>query len=272
MSGRRQMSLSPEAGNVYLPDLLQLLQSQEKPELTTDLKAIDHLYHQNLGTFFASHGFVAVIPDYRLVNMDPDPDYGFRPDRDALWPSGAEDVTLSMKWAAENLSDIADTETIFAMGHSAGANHLATSILLPQFIPSHPELLRRLKKVVTLSATFDYIHSREQRKFAWSRYFGGFEVIGERCPTGLARNLKDGDARALPELLCLHARRDHFGAIDPQKRFWDAWVEKEGKGEMREVPGKEHNHMSTICGVGSGDKEVEQWLVDVLGWCLDRGA
>jgi acetyl esterase/lipase len=269
MSGRRQMSLSPEAGNVYLPDLLSLLQSKNDSEKIAEPRAIDHLYHQNIGAFIASKGFVTVIPDYRLVNMDPNPHYDFQADRDALWPSGAEDVTLSLQWVEENLSDIADTETIFAMGHSAGANHLATSLLLPQFIPSNPELLRKMKKVVTLSATFDYIHSREQRKFAWSRYFGGFELIGERCPTGLVRSLSNGDARGLPELLCLHARRDHFGAIDPQRRFWNGWTEKGGRGEMREVPGKAHNHMSTICGVGSKDEEVEQWLVDVLRWCLN---
>jgi acetyl esterase/lipase len=156
------------------------------------------------------------------------------------------------------------------MGHSAGANHLATSILLPQFIPSHPKILRNLKKVVTLSANFDYyVHSREQRKFAWPRYFWGFELIGERCPTGLVKSLKDGDANDLPELLCLHARRDRLGAIDQQKRFWNGWAEKGGHGEMREVPGKGHNHMSTICGVGSGHEEAERWLGDAIRWCLD---
>jgi hypothetical protein len=70
MSGRKQMSLlSPEAGNVYLPDLASLLASKEIPELKSDPKAIDKLYHQNIGTFIASHGFVVVISDYRLVNM-----------------------------------------------------------------------------------------------------------------------------------------------------------------------------------------------------------
>lgn len=111
------------------------------------------------------------------------------------------------------------------MGHSAGANHLATAVLLQEFIQSDPELRRSLKKWASLSATFDYIHSREQRKIAWSRYFGDFEKIGERCPTALVRALEDkyrgrskeevGQARELPELLCLHARRDHFGAVDP---------------------------------------------------------
>ena len=268
MSGRRQMSLRSEAGNVFLPDLHNILRSIRTTNPNTDLKSIDHLYHQNIGTFIASHGFVAVIPDYRLVNMDPDSKYNYSPECDAVYPSGAEDVTLSMRWIGENISQIADTDTIFAIGHSAGANHLMTAILLPQFIPANSELKRKLKKVVTLSATFDYIHSREQRKFAWLRYFGGFELIGERCPTGLVRSLKDGNARTLPDLLCLHARRDHFGAKDPQKRFWDEWIKKSGRGEMRELPGKEHNHMSTICGIGSGDAEVEQWLVDVLRGCV----
>ncbi|KAE9371708.1 alpha/beta-hydrolase [Stipitochalara longipes BDJ] len=269
MSGRKQMSLlSPEGQTVYLPDLASLLSAQDIPQLKADPTAIDRLYHQNIGTFLASHGFVAVIPDYRLVNMNPE--YEFDSKTDALFPSGAEDVTLSMQWAVKNLSEIADTETIFAMGHSAGANHLATAILLQNFIPSDPELMRRLKKWSTISATFDYIHSREQRKVAWSRYFGGFERIAERCPTALVRGLGMDEARNLPELLGLHARRDHFGAVDPQRRFWDAWVEKGGRGRMEEVRGESHNHMSTIYGVGCGDEEVEAWLIDILRWCLEE--
>ncbi|PMD30587.1 alpha/beta-hydrolase [Hyaloscypha variabilis F] len=269
MSGRKQMSLlSPGGLTVYSPNLTSLLSSQDIPDLRDDPTIVDRLYHQNIGTFLASHGFVAVIPDYRLVNMDSV--YDIDPENDALFPSGAEDVTLSMKWAVNNLSEIADTETVFAMGHSAGANHLATAILLPEFIPSDPELMSKLKKWCTLSATFDYIHSREQRKVAWSRYFGGFERIGERCPSSLARGLGDGEAGKLPELLCLHAKRDHFGAVDPQRRFWDAWVERGGKGRMEVVRGGSHNHMSTVYGVGCGDEEVEWWLVDVLRWCLEQ--
>jgi len=260
--------LSPQGQTMYLPNLASLLESQQVLELEKDPTAIDRLYHQNIGTFLASHGFVAVIPDYRLVNMNPG--YEFNPENDAIFPSGAEDVTLSMKWAVHNLSEIADTETVFAMGHSAGANHLATAILLPNFIPADLELMSRLKKWCTLSATFDYIHSREQRRVAWSRYFGGFERIKERCPTALVRGLREGEAGRLPDLLCLHAKRDHFGAVDPQGRFWDAWVEKGGQGRMEVVRGESHNHMSTIYGVGCGDEEVEGWLLDVLRWSCEK--
>jgi acetyl esterase/lipase len=264
MAGRKQMPLlEPQGQTVYVPVLGSLLCPSETD---IDREAIDRLYHQNIGTFIASRGFVAVIPDYRLVNMGPE--HPFDAGTDARFPSGAEDVALSMRWAVQNLSDVGDTQTVFAMGHSAGANHLATAMLLPGCVDKEPELMRALRKWVTLSATFDYVHSREQRRVAWSRYFGGFERIGERCPTALVRALEKGGVSQLPELLCLHAKRDHFGAVDPQKRFWDLWIEKGGRGEMEEVNGKEHNHMSTIYSVGCGDKDVERWLVDVLEWCL----
>jgi acetyl esterase/lipase len=268
LSGRKQMPLRAQAGDVYAPDLTELLRSMEHKELFSDPSVVDHLYHQNIGSFIANRGFVVVIPDYRLVNMSPE--WNEPKEGDAVFPSGAEDVMLSMQWAVDHLSDIADTKKVYAMGHSAGANHLATALLLPDFVPSKPDLLKRLSRVVTLSATFDYIHSRESRKLAWSRYFGGFEMVNERCPTGLATRLGDEEAIRLPELLCLHAAKDHFGAIDPQKRFWDTWVSKGGRGEMRQVPGKEHNHMSTIYGIGCGDAEVEQWLVEALKWCLEQ--
>lgn len=95
-------------------------------------------------------------------------------------------------------------------------------------------------------------------------------MIRERCPTALVRGLGEGEAGRLPELRCLWAKRDHFGARDPQGRFWDAWVERDGRGYMGEVSGGVHNHMSTICGVGCGDEEVERWLADVVKWCLEE--
>jgi hypothetical protein len=122
MSGRRQMSHSPEARNVYLPHLISLLQSKHNPELTTDPKSIDCLYHQKIGTFIAAHRCVAVVPDYRLVNMDPNLNYGFQIKWDAIWPSGTKDVALPTERVVNNLLHIVNIEMTFAMGHSAGAN------------------------------------------------------------------------------------------------------------------------------------------------------
>jgi hypothetical protein len=99
---------------------------------------------------------------------------------------------------------------------------------------------------------------------------GDLRGFGERCPTALARGLGEGEAGRLPECLCLHAKRDHFGAVDPHGRFWDAWVERGGTGRMEVVRGESHNHMSTVYGVGCGDEEVEGWLMDVLRWCLEQ--
>jgi acetyl esterase/lipase len=187
---------------------------------------VDNLYHSNIGTFIASHGFTVVIPDYRLLptsSISQDPIYKYEPNptTDALFPSGAEDVYLSLLWSTNNVSEIADTETVYALGHSAGANHVITACLLPQFIPSSPLLLSRVKKISTLSATFSYIHSREARKVAWSNYFGGIDNIPERCPQGLIETLPEGVAKALLQLYCCFARRDYRRARELQPVFWN---------------------------------------------------
>jgi acetyl esterase/lipase len=279
MSGRAQMSMSPVAGNVYIPDLPDTYIGADESRSQDDskIKPIDKLYHQNIGTFIASYGFTVVIPNYRLIpssaldlSRASEP-YARNPETDALFPSGAEDVYTSLQWCTTSplLAQTSNTSQIYAFGHSAGANHLATACLLPQFLPSSPALLARVRKISTLSATFSYVHSRESRKLAWSRYFGSFELIPERCPLGLVRTLGEAGAEPLPELYCAYAKRDHTGAKEPQSVFWGMWKDKGGRGRLVQVKGEEHNHMSTIYGVGCGDGEVEAWLVDLLGWFLD---
>ena len=110
ISGRKRMSLRDQVGSVFTPDLTSLLESNDHKEILPVSSRVDHLYHQNIGTFIATHGFVIVIPDYRLVNTSPE--WQGPRDDEAVFPSGAEDVLLSMQWAVENLSAIADTSRI----------------------------------------------------------------------------------------------------------------------------------------------------------------
>ena len=260
-SGGRQMELPAR--------VLQGLKETRNAEVGRDDRALEGLYHRNVGSFIAARGFVVVIPDYRLVSMEERADGFKRSGEEALFPSGSDDIMLAMQWAVRNLEDVADTERIYAVGHSAGANHLCTMLLSPGQLRSDEDLARRLRKVVCLSATYDYVDGRAERKVAWSKYFGSFEAIAGNCPLGLLRSANVKSAKSLPPLLCLHCARDPPEVVEPQMRFWDAWTRKKGQGEMRQVSGKAHNHMSPIAGVGSGDEEVEQWLVDALGWCVE---
>ena len=258
--GARQLELSPR-----VPQRLKEMNA----DIGSDAGAVDRLYHQNIGSFIAQKGFVAVVPDYRLVSMEERGPRYRRSEEEGLFPSGGDDVMLAMQWAVRNLADVADTERIYAIGHSAGANHLCTMLLSPSHIRTDEDLARRLSKVVCLSGTYDYVDSRPDRKVAWSRYFGSFESIPEKCPLGLARSSNVTSAKALPPLLLLHCARDPPEIVEPQARFWEAWTGKDGRGEMKLVPGKAHNHMSPIVGLGCGDEEVEQWLVDALEWCVE---
>lgn len=261
-SGGRQMELPPA--------VLQQLK-ETNAEIGGDAGALDRLYHRNIGSFIAARGFVAVIPDYRQVSTDEQAHRYKLMEEEARFPSGGQDLLLAMQWAVHNLDDVADVDRIYAVGHSAGANHLCTMLLSPGQLRADSDLARRLKKVVCLSATYDYVDGRPERKVAWSRYFGSFDAIAGNCPLGLVRSSDVKSAKDLPAMLCLHCARDPPEVVEPQASFWDAWTKKAGRGAMRQVQGKAHNHMSPIVGVGCGDDAVEQWLVDALQWCVEDG-
>lgn len=260
-SGGRQMEVPPE--------VMQHLRDTKGAEIGGDVNTLEKLYYRNIGAFIAERGFVAVIPDYRLVSTKERPDGYKRSEEEALFPSGGEDLLLAMQWAVRNLEDVADVERIYAVGHSAGANHLCTLLLSPGCLKADEDLARRLTKVVCLSATYDYVDGRPERKVAWSRYFGSFEAIAGNCPLGLVRSSDVKTTKALPPMLCLHCARDPPEVLEPQSRFWEAWTKKAGRGEMRQVAGAAHNHLSPVVGIGSGDEEVERWLVEALEWCVE---
>lgn len=76
----------------------------------------DSPLYDNIGIWAAAHGLYAATINYRLAPQH-------------RWPSGAEDVQLAIKAIAAHASDDADSSVrIFAMGHSAGAAHVAGAI------------------------------------------------------------------------------------------------------------------------------------------------
>jgi alpha/beta superfamily hydrolase len=76
-----------------------------------------NLVYHNLGAFFASRGITTIIPDYRRVNSP----FG---GEDAVFPSGAENVSLALKWV-ENFNT-SSKRNVFIMGNSAGGVHIST--------------------------------------------------------------------------------------------------------------------------------------------------
>ena len=74
------------------------------------------------GRAFASNGFVAVVPDYRLVP-------GVR------FPAFVKDGALAVKWARDHAAEYGgDPERLTLSGHSAGAYIAAMLALDPRFL------------------------------------------------------------------------------------------------------------------------------------------
>lgn len=77
--------------------------------------------YSSIGYYFARHGILTVIPNYRLA-----PEH--------KWPSGPEDIGSILKWIGLNGRRFGgDTDRVFLMGHSAGAAHVAGYVSFEDF-------------------------------------------------------------------------------------------------------------------------------------------
>lgn len=78
-----------------------------------DKHSNDAIY-ANVGAYFARHGLLTAIANYRLAPQHP-------------WPAGAEDFGQVIAWVAANAAAHGgNPRRIFVMGHSAGATHVAS--------------------------------------------------------------------------------------------------------------------------------------------------
>lgn len=81
----------------------------------------DPLFYGNVGRYFAAHGYLAILANYRLVP-------------DATWPSGNEDVAAILSWIEGNAAGHGgDPRRIVIVGQSAGAAHVAGYLFDPRW-------------------------------------------------------------------------------------------------------------------------------------------
>jgi acetyl esterase len=78
-------------------------------------------FYANLGYWFARHGVVTILANYRLAPKDK-------------WPAGAKDMAGIVAWTHVHIADYGgDRRRIFLMGESAGASHVAAYALEKRF-------------------------------------------------------------------------------------------------------------------------------------------
>jgi acetyl esterase/lipase len=137
---------------------------------------------------FAGQGFVAVLPDYRLV-----PEVRF--------PGFLEDAALAIRWVSAHIAEFGgDPSKITVAGHSAGAYIAAMLALDPRWLNGVQLGKQTIRAGVLLSGPFDFAPFREWRGRA---AFGAYHDPADTQPINHVRS----DA---PPLLLQHGASDRL--------------------------------------------------------------
>jgi triacylglycerol lipase len=84
----------------------------------------DGVFYVNLGNYFAGHGILTVVANYRLAPAHP-------------WPAGSQDVGSVIAWTRANAKSFGgNPDRIVLFGQSAGATHSAGYLFDTSFQPS----------------------------------------------------------------------------------------------------------------------------------------
>ncbi|KAJ6631885.1 Alpha/Beta hydrolase protein [Mycena sp. CBHHK59/15] len=214
-----------------------------------NLPAPVDLGYGNLGAFFAEQGFITLIPDYRLAP-------------ETTFPGPSEDLRDALAWAVANpdvLGPFADLASVFFLGHSAGAVHTATMLLLPSIAQDV-----HIKGAVLASTPFHFspegitIDSREPANM----YFGSPEATAAHEPLALLRAAPTELLSTLPPLALLQAERDPAWFKVVAKDF-DVAVDVKGI-TVTQIYAEGHNHISLTWALGTG--AGEKWAEDMIVW------
>ncbi|KAJ6615590.1 Alpha/Beta hydrolase protein [Mycena sp. CBHHK59/15] len=220
------------------------------------LPAPADLAYANLGAYFASKGVITVIPDYRLVPH-------------VVFPEPARDVRDAVEWVATHPEHLnfgpvtePDVQAIAVLGHSAGAVHAFTMMVLPDL---HSPFAQPNVGKLILSGGPYHFHPAGKASIpaAGIQYWGSSEEVEKKDPMGLLGSLTNDELRALPDLLLLEAELEPSLLKVVGKDFHEALL---GHPEVnvKKIYMKGHNHISGSLALGTN--EGEEWADEVLAW------
>ncbi|MGE4240634.1 alpha/beta hydrolase [Ramlibacter sp.] len=190
------------------------------------------LFYDNVPTFFARNGCVAVNATYRLA-----PEH--------RWPSGAEDVGCVVHWVRENIARFGgDPDRIVLFGHSAGAAHVAAWTLVQRI---HGDGGPRVAGAILLSGVYSVQHPRFHTGAATPNqqaYYGEDASAWEGMAT--LGNVRRGH----PPLFIGLAEYDPFPFAWPSVALAGEVTQCDrGAPRLRVV--EDHNHISTVLAIDS---------------------
>lgn len=213
-----------------------------------------------LGAYFAQRGFLTVIPDYRLI---PNVQY----------PAPAEDVRDAMVWVIQNSPKLTsrgvpnpDTNSLFLMGHSAGAVHAATTVFHPELLMS-TTLEPRLKGIILNAGGYHFhpvgLKMSKETEDLCNKYWGSVEATKTKDPLALFQAASEEKLASLPEVLLVEAEREPPWMAKVGEDFWKALEARYGR-EVKKIFGKGHNHISPNWALSTG--QGEEWAEEVVEW------
>jgi len=225
-----------------------------------------NLVYHNLGAFFASRGITTIIPDYRRVNSP----FG---GEDAVFPSGGEDVSLTLKWLEKFNSST--QRNVFIMGNSAGGVHISTFLFAPSFLEQRKKYVAGessilLKGAIELATPFHFGGASVERNDMLLTYYGSQEGYKAHCPCGLMETIvKGGKSReeaGVPKVMALIGEWDpENDIVKPVKDFVELWKKAWG-GDIDFEILKGHNHISPPWALMAGEPEGEKWGEELAKW------
>lgn len=198
----------------------------------------DGTFYGNLGRYFAGHGMLTAVINYRLSPAHP-------------WPAGSEDVAGAVAWVRAHAGDHGGSGRTFLMGQSAGAAHAAGFLFNDAF---HAEGGPGIDAAVLMSGIYRVGAGSPPHVRA---YFGGAEAaFAERSPIAHA-----GRSR-VPLMLCL-AEFDPAPLAAPSFELAQSVTMRDGRSpHFAWFAG--HNHVSTVMSLGTPQEDVGNALRDFL--------
>lgn len=183
----------------------------------------------------ASNGFILVSVNYRLS-----PAY--------THPSHIEDVAASISWVIDNAAQYGgDTDSIFLMGHSAGAHLVALAGTDEARLSAYGVDLSSISGVITLDgASYDIplrIVNEPSLYGLFSSVFGGtLEQLRDASPY---HHVEAGSGIPPFLLLCAEGRQVSF---DQSSRFSEKLVDEGGIAQVEIAVGKNHGTIESDFG------------------------
>ena len=204
----------------------------------------DPQFYANVGRYFAAHGFLAILANYRLAP-------------DSLWPSGNEDVAAMMAWIQYHAAQYGgNPEKVVMIGQSAGAAHVAGYIFDPRW---NGHANSSVRAVALLSG----FYRGKEPTLPGPRLY-----LGEDTALWPDRSPASHVTADHPPLLLSVAELDPAQIAEQTFDFAMALNAADGRPpELRWFAG--HNHVSTVHGLGLGNDMVGSALREFAARYLD---